>query len=98
MSKKTTKLLMIIILLSFFTTGCYYFAAKKEMKSAEQLTSELKREGGPTLVPYEYCSAEAFLEMSKLEADQNDWKHAKDFANRSKSAAETGLTEVKKKK
>jgi hypothetical protein len=36
--------------------------------------------------------------MSKLEADQNDWKHAKGFATRSKSAAETGLTEVKKKK
>jgi hypothetical protein len=98
MSKKIWKFLTILVLLSFLSTGCYYFAAKKEMKSAEQLTSELKREGGATLVPYEYCSAEAFLEMSKLEAGQNDWKHAKDFANRSKSAAETGLTEVKKKK
>jgi len=98
MSKKTTKLLIILILLSFFTTGCYYFAAKKEMKSAEQLISELKKEGGATLVPYEYCSAESFLGMAKLETDQNDWKHAKDFASRSKSAAETGLTEVKKKK
>jgi thioredoxin-related protein len=98
MNKKISKLLMILILLSFFTTGCYYFAAKKEMKSAEQLISELKREGGATLVPYEYCSAETFLENAKMEAGQSDWKHAKGFASRSKSAAETGLTEVKKKK
>ena len=98
MNKKISKLLMILILLSFFTTGCYYFAAKKEMKSAEQLISELKREGGATLVPYEYCSAETFLENAKMEAGQSDWKHAKGFATRSKSAAETGLTEVKKKK
>ena len=98
MSKKTTKLLMILILLSFFTTGCYYFAAKKEMKSAEQLISELKKEGGAKLVPYEYCSAETFLGNAKMEADHGDWKHAKGFASRSKSAAETGLTEVKKKK
>jgi hypothetical protein len=98
MSKKTLKLLMILVLLSFFTTGCYYFAAKKEMKSAEQLISELKREGGATLVPYEYCSAEKFLEISNLEFNENDFKAAKGFATRSKSAAETGLTEVKKKK
>ena len=98
MNKKTFKFLIILVLLSFLTTGCYYFAAKNEMKNAEKLISELKREGGPTLVPYEYCSAESFLGMAKLETDQSDWKHAKDFANRSKSAAETGLTEVKKKK
>jgi hypothetical protein len=98
MSKKTLKFLMILVLISFFTTGCYYFAAKKEMKSAEQLISELKKEGGAKLVPYEYCSAETFLQDAKMEADQNDWKHAKGFATRSKSAAEAGLTEVKKKK
>ncbi len=98
MNKKIWKLLMILVLLSFFATGCYYFAAKKEIKSAEKLISELKREGGATLVPYEYCSAESFLGMAKLETDQNDWKHAKDFASRSKSAAEAGLSEVQKKK
>ena len=98
MSGKIWKLLMIFILLSFFTTGCYYFAAKKEMKSAEQLISELKREGGATLVPYEYCKAETFLGNAKMEVDQSDWKHAKGFASQSKSAAEAGLTEVKKKK
>jgi len=98
MSTKTFKLLMILVLISFFTTGCYYWAAKKEMKSAEQLLSELKREGGPALVPYEYCSAEKFLEVSKGEFGDNDFKQAKEFAVRSKSAAQTGLTEVKKKK
>jgi len=98
MSKKIWKLLMMVVLLSFFTTGCYYFAARNEMKTAEKLISELKGAGGATLVPYEYCSAKSFLEMANLEADQNDWKHAKDFANRSKSAAEAGLSEVQKKK
>ena len=98
MSTKTLKLLIILVLISFFTTGCYYFAAKKEMKSAEQLISELKKEGGAKLVPYEYCSAENFLEVSKGEFGDNDFKQAKEFATRSKSAAETGLTQVKKKK
>ncbi len=98
MSKNIWKLLMMLVLLSFFTTGCYYFAARNEMKTAEKLISELKGAGGATLVPYEYCSAETFLGMAKLEADQNDWKHAKDFAGRSKSAAEAGLSEVQKKK
>jgi thioredoxin-related protein len=98
MSTKTFKLLMILVLVSFFTTGCYYCAAKKEMKSAEKLLSELKREGGSQLVPYEYCKAETFLGNAKMEADQGDWKHAKGFASQSKSAAEAGLTEVKKKK
>jgi len=98
MSGKIWKLLMIFILLSFFTTGCYYFAAKKEMKSAEQLISELKKEGGATLVPYEYCSAESFLEVSKFVLAENSWEKSKEFATRSKSAAEAGLAEVKKKK
>jgi predicted transcriptional regulator of viral defense system len=58
----------------------------------------LKGAGGATLVPYEYCSAKSFLEMANLEANENDWKQARDFANRSKSAAEAGLSEVRKKK
>ncbi len=98
MNKKNLKFLMILVLLSFFATGCYYFAAKKEMKNAENLISELKREGGATLVPYEYTSAEKFLEISKIEFNDNDYKTAEGFASRSKSAAEAGLTEVKKKK
>ena len=98
MSTKTLKLLIILVLVSFFTTGCYYWAAKKEMKSAEKSLSELKQEGGQKLVPYEYCSAEKFLEVSQGEFGDNHFKKAKEFATRSKSAADTGLNEVKKKK
>ncbi len=42
--------------------------------------------------------SEKFLEVSKIEFNDNDFKAAKGFASRSKSAAETGLAEVKKKK
>ena len=98
MNKRILSFLTILVLFSFLLSGCYYFAARNEIKSAEKLTSDLKRAGGPTLVPYEYCSAESFLGMAKLETDQSDWKHAKDFASRSKSAAEAGLSEVQKKK
>jgi len=97
MSKRVLTFLCIIVLFSFFISGCYYFSATKEMKVAEKLISELKAAGGATLVPYEYCSAEKFLEDAKLEADQNDWSHAKGFATRSKSAAEAGLSAIKKK-
>ncbi len=98
MNKKILKFLMILVLLSFFATGCYYFAAKKEMKNAENLISELKREGGAALVPYEYASAEKFLEVAREEYNENDYKTTKELAIRSKSAAQAGLNEVKKKK
>jgi hypothetical protein len=88
----------IIIFLSFSLSGCYYFSATKEMKAAEKLTSELKAAGGATLAPYEYCSAEGFLGNAKREADESDYKAAKEFASRSKSAAQAGLAEIKKKK
>lgn len=67
------------------------------MKSAEKLLSDLKGAGGATLAPYEYCSAESFLTIANWEVEQNDWKHAKEFATRSKAAAQAGLSEVKKK-
>jgi hypothetical protein len=98
MEKRIWKFLLVFFLLSFVLSGCYYFAAKKEINSAEKLLSDLKGEGGPSLVPYEYCSAEKFLEISKMEFNENDFKAAKGFAGRSKSAAEVGLSEVKKKK
>jgi len=97
MNKRIRAFLFILILFTFSLSGCYYFSATKEMKAAEQLLSELKTAGGTTLVPYEYCSAEKFLENAKLEANDNDWKHARDFASRSKSAAEAGLSQIKKK-
>jgi hypothetical protein len=67
------------------------------MKEAEGLLTELKNAGGPTKVPYEYCSAEKFLEVSRIEFDDNDFLHAKGFAGRSKAASQAGLAEVKKK-
>ncbi len=84
----------------FFTlslSGCYYFSAKKEIGNAEKLLSELKGAGGEKQVPYEYCSAEGFLEVSKVEFSQGDFGPAKGLAERSKSAAQAGLAEIKKK-
>jgi cytochrome bd-type quinol oxidase subunit 2 len=98
MSKRFSILLIVLIFFSFSLSGCYYFVAKNEMKTAEQSFSELKAAGGATLVPYEYCSAETFLEMSKLEFNQNDYKQAKEFATQSKSASSAGLVGVKKGK
>jgi hypothetical protein len=90
-------LLLVLVFFSLSLSGCYYFSAKKEMKNATSVLMELKTAGGATKVPYEYCSAEKFLEISKMEFDENDFKNAKGFATRSKSAAEAGLTEIKKK-
>ena len=98
MSKRMWIFLMVLVFFSFSFYGCYYFSARNEMKSAEKLISDLKGAGGATLAPYEYCSAEAYLQKAKWEFDDNDFKHAKDFATRSKSAAQAGLSEVKKKK
>jgi hypothetical protein len=98
MDKRTWTFLMVIFFFSFSLSGCYYFSARNEMKAAEQSFSQLKGVGGEKLASYEYCSAEKFLEISKMEFDQNDYKSAKGFATRSKSAAEAGLAEVKKGK
>jgi len=97
MSQKIWKFLLVLVLFSFLFSGCYYFSAKKEISNAEKLLSELKAAGGETKVPYEYCSSEKFLEASKLEFSQNDFGPSRGFAERSKSAAEAGLAEIKKK-
>jgi len=97
MGKRIWAFLLVLIFLSFSASGCYYFSARNEIKTAEKLLADLKGQGGATRVPYEYCSAEKFLEVSKMEFDENDFKQAKEFAGRSKSAAEAGLTEIKKK-
>jgi hypothetical protein len=98
MDKRILKCFMVFFLFSFLLSGCYYFSAKKEIANAEKSLSELKGAGGEKIVPYEYCSAEKFLEVSKTEFDQNDFKPAKELATRSKSAGEAGLAEIKKKK
>jgi len=98
MEKRIWKFLLVFFLLSFILSGCAYFAARNEIKAAEKATAELKGAGGATLAPYEYCSAESFLEISKFVLMENSWKVSREFSARSRSAAEAGLAEVKKKK
>ena len=98
MGKRVWAFLLVLIFFSFFASGCCYFSARNEIKAAEKLLADLKAQGGEKLVPYEYCSAEKFLEGAKLEFSHNDFSVSKGFASRSKSAAETGLVEIKKKK
>ena len=97
MRKRGFSLLLVLVFFSLSLSGCYYFSAKKEMGNAQVLLDQLKSAGGPTKAPYEYCSAEKFLEISRMEFAENDYKHAQGFANRSKAAAEAGLVEVKKR-
>ncbi len=97
MRQRTRALFFILIFFSVSVSGCYYFSANREMKAAEKAFSGLKAAGGQTLVPYEYCSTEKLLEIAKLEAVESDWKATRDFAIRSKSAAEAGLAQIKKK-
>jgi hypothetical protein len=97
MLKRIGTLSMAVFFLSFSLSGCNYFSAKKEIKNAEKLISELKGAGGEKKAPYEYCSAEKFLEGARIEFSQNDFGPAKALADRSTSAAQAGLAEVKKK-
>jgi hypothetical protein len=97
MDRRVVKFLAVFVLFSFALSGCYYFSAKKEITDAEKLLSELKGAGGEKQVPYEYCSAGGFLEAAKVEFSQNDFGPAKGLAERSRSAAQAGLAEIKKK-
>jgi hypothetical protein len=97
MNRTVGKFVVFFVLFAFALSGCYYFSAKKEIANAERLLSELKGSGGEKLAPYEYCSAEKYLEVSKVEFADGDYKPAKGFAERSKSASEAGLVAVKKK-
>ncbi len=98
MDHKISKLIAIFVFFSLALSGCCYFSARDQIKSAEMLFTELKGQGGQKYAPYEYCSAEKYLEVSKIEFNENDFTAAKAFATRSKSAAEAGLAEVKKAK
>ena len=89
--------LFIFVFFAFSLSGCYYFSANKEIGNAEKLLSELKGAGGEKKTPYEYCSAQGFLEASRVEFSQNDFGPARALAQRSTSAAQAGLAEVKKK-
>jgi hypothetical protein len=98
MRKRACGLLMLLVFFSVSVSGCAYFGARNEIKAAEKATAELRGVEGARLAPYEYCSAESFLEISRYVLTENSWKVSKEFASRSKSAAEAGLMEVKKKK
>jgi len=89
--------LFVFVFFAFSLSGCYYFSAKKEIGNAEKLLSELKGAGGEKKAPYEYCSAQGFLEASRVEFFQGDYGPARALAERSTSAAQAGLAEVKKK-
>jgi hypothetical protein len=95
MSRRGLGVLVVLVFLSLSLSGCYYFGAKTEIKNAEATLAQLKSAGGPAKTPYEYCSAEAFLEMSRGEFGESDYKHAKEFATRSISAGKAGLAAVK---
>jgi hypothetical protein len=94
MRKRYFTFLFIFVFFTFSLSGCNYFSAKKEIGNAEKLLSELKGAGGEKKVPYEYCSAEGFLEV---ELSQGDFGPARGLAERSTSAARAGLAEIKKK-
>jgi len=95
--KRIGAFLLVLVFFSFSLSGCYYFSAKNQIKTAERLVSDLKAQGGEQKVPYEYCSAESFLNMARGEFDSNDYSHSKGFSSRSIAAAQAGLAEVKKK-
>jgi len=96
MGRRIWGFFLILFLLSLLGSGCCYFRAKDEMGKAGQLLSELKAAGGKQKAPYEYCSAETLLEIAHKEFDQYDYKASERFAIRAKSAAEAGLSKVKK--
>ena len=98
MKKQVWAFLLVLVFCSFSLSGCYYFSAKNQMKTAGSMISDLRSQGGEKLATYEYCSAEKFLEISNMEFNQNDYKQAKKFADRSRSAAEAGLAELQKNK
>jgi len=97
MDKRILGCFAVLILFSFLLSGCGFFFANKEMKAAEKSLSELKAAGGETKVPYEYCSAEKFLEAGKTEYNEGHMGPSKGFIERSKAAAQAGLNEIRKK-
>ena len=96
--KRSCAFLLVLVFLGFSLSGCYYFSARNQMKTTEGLISDLKARGGEKLVPYDYGSAESFMEVARREYNDGDYKSAKEFLDRSRAAAEQGLTEIQKKK
>jgi len=97
MEKRIWGCLAVFILFSFLLSGCGILYTTKEIKNAENLVSELKAAGGETKTPYEYCSAQKFLEAGKTEYNEGHMGPSKGFIERSKAAAQAGLNEARKK-
>jgi hypothetical protein len=96
MKKRIWILLGMVVILSFMLAGCYKSSAVKERVAASQMLSELRNAEGANLVPYEYTSAEKYLEVSDREFNEGDYKHSMNFAIQSKSIAESALAGIKK--
>ncbi len=98
MGRRNWVFLAIFILIPLLLYGCGFYETRDQIRSAEKSLSDLKAAGGEKLAPYEYCSAEAYLGISKMFYDKAQYKTAGEFVGRSKSASDAGLAEVKKKK
>jgi len=98
MGKKMWLFLVIFVLIPFLLFGCGFNEARNQIQSAEKSFADLKAAGGEKLAPYEYCSAEAYLGISKMFFDKAQYKNAGEFVARSKSASEAGLAGIQKKK
>ena len=97
MGKRIGLSLTVFILIAFLLSGCGFYETRDQMRSAEKSFADLKAAGGERLVPYEYCSAEAYLGISKMFYDKSQYKTAGEFVVRSKSASEAGLAGIKNK-
>lgn len=98
MNRKVGMFVVFLVLFSFAISGCHYSSAKKEIANAQTSYSDLKSKGGEKVVPYEYCSAEKFLEDAQIEFNSNDFIAAEGFAKRSTSASQAGLAAIQKTK
>ena len=85
-----------LIVLSLALSGCGYMSAQTRIGEAESSLAALKNAGGMEKTTYQYCSAESYLEIAKMEFNDNQFGWAKRFADRSKAASSAGLSEIKK--
>ena len=94
--KKLIVVVLVVFAFSFALSGCYS-ATRNQMQTAQKLISDLKAQGGEQKAPYEYWSAEKYLEVSGIEFNETGYGPAKEFADRSIAAAQAGLAKVRGK-
>jgi len=97
MSKRIWLFFAMFVLIPFLLSGCGFYETRDQVRTAEKSLGDLKSAGGEKLAPYEYCSAEQYLGISKVFFNRAEYKNTREFVARSKSASEAGLIEVKKK-